>query len=518
VTLIDSAFGSPQTLPLTGTGTDAPLVTLTPNSLTFPSTDVGVKSSAQVITVTNSGNESASITSPISISGADPGDFTETNTCGSSVGAGQSCTISVFFTPGATGNRSATLSVTDNAAGSPQTVALSGAGGSQASVSLSTTSINFGTVSEGANKAELVTVTNTGTTTLIVSSISISGSTTYTESDTCVSATSGIAAGKTCTITATFAPNAFGPLNASLDVADNAGTGLQVVSLTGAGGGPSATLAPTSLAFGGQALNSQSAAKTITLTNSGNAALSITGISFTGTGTSEFTQSNTCGSSVAANGGTCTISVIFSPNAVGNQGATLSIADNASNSPQTVALSGAGNGFALSSTNSSVTVAAGQSATYNLSIAGQGAFTGAVSLSCTDAVAGTSCTVFPSSVNVTAPNSVTASVTLMTTAGGLPPQLPRGPSPPRPWVWLGFAATVAVGIKLLMNRLAGRRPRSGWALAGALALILVWAACGGSSSTTTTTTATPPGSYTVTVTGASGSVTANTTLTIVVTQ
>lgn len=515
VTLTDSAYGSPQILPLTGTGTNAPLVTLSPNSVTFPSTAVGVKSSAQVVTLTNTGNESASITS-ITLSGTNMSDFTETNTCGSSVAAGKSCTISVTFTPGATGNRSATLSVADNAAGSPQTVTLSGAGSSQASVSLSPTSINFGTVSLGANAPKLVTVTNTGNTTLIVSSITVSGNSSFTEADTCVSATSGIAAGKTCTITVTFAPNASGTLTASLDVADNAGSGLQVVSLSGSGGGPSATLAPTSLAFGGQSLSSQSAAKTVTLTNSGNAALSITTISFAGTGASEFTQSNTCGTSVAV-GSSCTISVVFSPTSVGNQAATLSIADNASNSPQTVALSGAGNGFALSSTNSSITVTQGQSATYNLSIAGQGAFSGAVSLTCGDAVAGTSCTVFPSSVNVTAPNSVSASVTLMTTAGGLPPQLPPSPAPPRPWVWLGMAATVAIGIKLLMNRLGGRR-RAGWALAGALALVLVWAACGGSSSTTTMSTATPPGSYTVTVTGTSGSVTASTTLTVVVTQ
>jgi len=468
-----------------------------------------------VVTLTNSGNAALTVTS-ISFTGANPGDFSQTNTCGSSVAAGKNCTISVVFTPAATGNRSATLSVADNSAGSPQTVALTGTGSSQAGASLSPTSLSFDPVNIGANTAKMVTLTNTGNAALVVSSITTSGSNAFTASapSSCTSP-SGIAPKGTCTITVTFSPTAFGNASGTLDVADNATGTPQVVTLTGSGQGPSVGLAPTSLAFGGQTLNTPSAAKTVTLTNSGNATLTITGITVTGSAASQFVPTNGCGASVVK-GASCTISVVFTPSSGGNQSATLTVADTAPGSPQTVALSGAGNGFALSATTPSVTVPAGQSATYNLSIAGQGGFSGAVSLSCSDSIVSSSCTVFPSSVSVTAPNSVPATVTVMTTAGGLPLRTPRAPAPPRPWLWLGVVASLAVGLKLLTNRLAGRRQRAGWALAGALALVMVWAGCGGSSSSTTTVTPTPTGTHTVTVTGSSSGITSSTTLTIVV--
>jgi fibronectin type 3 domain-containing protein len=81
--------------------------------------------------------------------------------------------------------------------------------------------------------------------------------------------------------------------------------------------------------------------QTVALTNTGNATLSITSIAVTGTNASDFTQNNTCGSSVLA-GANCTIAVMFTPSAAGTRTALLSISDNASGSPQTVPLSGAG--------------------------------------------------------------------------------------------------------------------------------------------------------------------------------
>jgi FG-GAP-like repeat/Abnormal spindle-like microcephaly-assoc'd, ASPM-SPD-2-Hydin len=517
VTVTDNAIGSPQTVALTGTGSTAPLVTLAPTSISFPTTAVGSPSTAQVVTLTNSGNASVSITS-ITFTGADPGDFSQTNTCGTSVLAGKTCTISVVFTPAATGNRSATLSVADSAAGSPQTVAVSGTGSSEAGATLSPTSLDFGGVSVGANISKTVTLTNSGNATLTVSAITISGSSTFTESTTgtasCTS-TTGVAPGKTCTITVTFAPTAFGNLSATLDVADNAAGSPQVVTLSGSGSGPTASLAPTSLAFGGQSLNSAGAAKSVTLTNSGNTALAISKVAVTGSAASQFVPTNACGASVAA-GASCTISVVFTPTSTGNQSASLAITDDAPGSPQTVSLSGAGNGFSLSASTPSVTVPAGSSATYNLSISGLGAFSGTVSLSCSDSVAATSCAVFPSSISVTAPNSTAATVTVTTTAGGLPPQSPRTPAPPRPWLWLGIAGSLALGIRLLTGRLTGSRRRPAWALAGALAMVLAWAACGGGSSSPSTPVATPAGTYTVTVSGNSNGVSANTTLTIIV--
>ncbi|MBZ5597176.1 MAG: choice-of-anchor D domain-containing protein [Acidobacteriia bacterium] len=120
----DNAPGSPQTVSLSGVGT---VVELSVIGLNFGNQRVGTTSLAATITLTNTASLSLSI-SGISIGGTDSGDFAETNTCGSSVPAHGSCKIKVTFTPTMQGSRSATLSISDNGGGSPQTVALSGTG------------------------------------------------------------------------------------------------------------------------------------------------------------------------------------------------------------------------------------------------------------------------------------------------------------------------------------------------------------------------------------------------------
>jgi hypothetical protein len=100
---------------------------------------------------------------------------------------------------------------------------------------------------------------------------------------------------------------------------------------------PAVSLSPTSLTFGAQAVKTTSAPQSVTLSNTGNAALSITSIAASG----DFAQSNTCGSSVAASA-SCSISVTFTPSTTGQRTGTITISDNASNSPQSVGLSGTG--------------------------------------------------------------------------------------------------------------------------------------------------------------------------------
>ncbi len=124
VSITDNATGSPQKITLTGTGTD---IQLSPTSLNFGNQPVGTKSVAKKITLSNKASVAVSITS-ISITGTNKGDFGETNTCGTGVKAGASCTVTVTFTPAATGKRTASVSVSDNGGGSPQKVGLSGWG------------------------------------------------------------------------------------------------------------------------------------------------------------------------------------------------------------------------------------------------------------------------------------------------------------------------------------------------------------------------------------------------------
>jgi len=235
VTVTDNAAGSPQSVSLTGTGTTVPGANLSPASLAFGSEPLGITTAAQSITLTNGGSAALSISS-IALTGTNPGDFAQTNNCGSSVAAGTHCTFIVTFKPTATGTRTAAVTLTDNATGSPQTVNLSGTGGSTGAV---------------------------------------------------------------------------------------------------------ASLSPSSLNFGNEPVNMISSSQVITLNNTGNAALSITSIAFTGTNATDFTQVDTCGATVAA-GGNCTIAILFTPLASGARVASLTLTDNASGSPQSASLSGTG--------------------------------------------------------------------------------------------------------------------------------------------------------------------------------
>jgi hypothetical protein len=102
-------------------------------------------------------------------------------------------------------------------------------------------------------------------------------------------------------------------------------------------GTPGATVSPASLTFGNQAVQTTSAPQPVMLSNNGSAGLAISGITTSG----DFAQTSTCGATVAA-GASCTINVTFTPTAASARTGSLSIADNAGTSPQTVALSGTG--------------------------------------------------------------------------------------------------------------------------------------------------------------------------------
>jgi Abnormal spindle-like microcephaly-assoc'd, ASPM-SPD-2-Hydin len=124
-----SAKGRPQSVALSSSGTTAlaPVVSLSPATLSFEDQQVNTTSAASTVTLTNSGDATLTV-SNIGVSGTDSGDFALSHTCSSILAAGASCTIRVTFTPTATDSRSASVAITDNALGSPQLVALSGTG------------------------------------------------------------------------------------------------------------------------------------------------------------------------------------------------------------------------------------------------------------------------------------------------------------------------------------------------------------------------------------------------------
>jgi len=309
----------------------SPIVTLSPTSLTFPSQLVGTTSSPQNLTLTNTGTASLSITK-ISLTGANGKDYAQTNNCGKTLAAGASCTITVTFTPTAKGTRTANVGVTDNAAGSPQTVSLTGTGLAPF-VKLTPTSLTFSGQQVGTTSAsQKVTLKNTGTATLTINSIAASGD--FAQTSTCGSS---VAINASCTITVTFTPTAEGTRTGSVSISDNASGSPQAVTLTGTGLAPLVSLSPTTLTFSSQTVGTTSSPQNVTLTNTGNSSLSITSITISG----DFAQTNTCGSTVAA-GANCSISVTFTPTTTGTRTGVVTITDNATGSPHSVSLSGTG--------------------------------------------------------------------------------------------------------------------------------------------------------------------------------
>jgi hypothetical protein len=349
LTITDSAFNSPQTVSLTGTGT-APLAGVSPGSLTFSNQNLATTSGSKPVTLSNTGNAALTITRI-----AASANFGETNNCGGSVAAGGSCTINVTFSPTATGPLSGALTITDNSnvvAGSTQTVSLSGTGTGTA-VSLSARSLSFGAQLVGSSSLKTVTLTNVGSTPLSISSLSVvsiepvspsgteAGDFTI-ESGSCVAGGSVAGLGD-CTIHVAFKPTAAGIRSATLVIADSDPSSPQTVNLRGTG--TAVLLSATSLGFGPQPVDTTSAPKTVTLTNLGNTPLRIASLTLGGADAGDFAiqSSSTCaaGSTVAGEG-SCTINLAFKPSAAGARSAALAISDSDPGSPQTVSLSGTG--------------------------------------------------------------------------------------------------------------------------------------------------------------------------------
>jgi hypothetical protein len=212
-----------------------------------------------------------------------------------------------------------------------------GGGGGGPIVTLSATKLTFGRrVIGNTSPPKVVTLTNTGTATLNINSITISG-------DYAISAqTCGttVNAGASCTVSVTFTPTGINTRTGTLTFNDNAPNNPQTVALTGTG--TAISLSPESLNFGNVTVGTTSAAKSINVANVGTATVTFTGFSIAGINPGDYLISgNTCGSSLAG-GGNCTISVQFKPLARGTRKATLRIADNGGGSPQTASLTGVG--------------------------------------------------------------------------------------------------------------------------------------------------------------------------------
>ncbi|HWD10052.1 MAG TPA: choice-of-anchor D domain-containing protein, partial [Actinomycetota bacterium] len=321
--LTDNATGSPQQVTLNGTGT-APGIAFAPNPIAFPATPVGTPATTPLTeTLTNSGTAPL-IISGATLTGADPGDFgLASNTCsGATVVPAGSCTLVFTFAPTAAGQRAATLRVADNLTGSPQTVPITGSGTLPAAT-IGPSTLQFPVTTIGMTSGPLVvTVGSSGTAPLTVTAVAISGPDAADFAIASDSCTAGpVSPGASCSIGITFTPTAAGNRTATLAIAGNAPGGNPPVGLSGTGTAapvPSILLSANPISFPVTPIGNQGPTQVESLTDSGSAPLSITGVAVSGPDQADFAiGSESCRGATLSPGASCTIAVSFTPGGAG---------------------------------------------------------------------------------------------------------------------------------------------------------------------------------------------------------
>ena len=198
--------------------------------LKFPAQLIHTTSTAQMVTLTNSGTASLSISS-IKASGP----FNERSTCGVALAAGAACTISAWFRPTTTGKLTGLITVVDSASSQPQFVELLGTG---TGIEISPGSLNFGKQKVGTTSgSQVVTVTNVGSIAMRFRSISfgVGDWTDFSQTNDCISR--ALEPGASCTVTVTFDPAKTGMLTTQLNVKQQSqpGASPKPITLTGTG-------------------------------------------------------------------------------------------------------------------------------------------------------------------------------------------------------------------------------------------------------------------------------------------
>ena len=285
---------------------------------------------------------------------------------------------------------------------------------------------------------------------------------------------------------------------------------LTVVTSAGA---TTVTVAPATLTFTPRAIGTTSSPQVVQLTNTGAASLTISSISITGTMAGDFAlQNNPCGTGLAA-GANCQISMTFTPTGMGARNAAISFVDNATASPQLVALNGSGPDFSLSSVSTSTaTVSPGQSATYTIALAPSGGFNQSVTFSCTGNPALTTCAVSPTPVALNGTASANVTVKITTTAPSSGFVLPFGIDAPQRMNGSRLFWLVLLAFMMIVSLIVGRRnQRLRWAPLAALTVVwmaMTLTSCGGGGAGNGGGGGNPgtlAGTYTITVSASSGS-------------
>ena len=320
---------------------------INPSTLIWSVVALGNTSGSKTATLTNNGSAAITIKT-VAIGGANPTDFLiSAKTCGSSLTASASCTVTIRFKPTTTGVRKATLTISDTASNNPQSIALSGTGISASSnITVSPSSLSWLSVTIGnLGGSKSFAVTNGGPNSVTFNSIKVGGTNAgdfIISTNTCGSS---LAASASCSVAIRFKPLAAGNRAGTITLVDSAANSPQVVSLSGIGSTTTSgtfTVSPSTLSFANIYAGSEGKSLSVTLNNGTTNSVGLTGISITGPQANEFAMSGqSCGLSLPPST-TCTVTVLFKTGNTGARSATLTFSNSAGNSPQIVALTGSG--------------------------------------------------------------------------------------------------------------------------------------------------------------------------------
>jgi hypothetical protein len=422
---------------------DFAAVAFTPQSVNFGNQTLNVVSNPQRVTLINPGSSPLNITS-ISTSG----DFAETNNCGATVPAGSAtCIINITYAPTVIGPSTEQVAITDNAAGSPHVITVTGNGVSAGGgvLTLIPKSLIFPSLPVGSTSpAQTVQVVNGSNVAITITAITASGD--FAETNTCGIAT-GIPAAvlnpsTSCAISITFTPTASGSRTGSVTIADNASGGSQAVSLIGTG----------------------SSLFTLSSTNRTSTVLvgtTSTTFQVTATASSTFTSNITFSCS---GGATCT----FSPSSItAGQSTTVTVSGLSAISPNPLAVTVTGTGggntatvglsifladYTITATPTLESVAAGSNATFTATVTPSNGFNGTVIVACgvtTPQINYVTCLWSPLTVTLNGTTAATSTLTLETTAQQAARvwprgRLPRGPGLPWGRLWMLVAGMIAL--------------------------------------------------------------------------
>jgi hypothetical protein len=412
LTIYANVPGGQATVSLSGNGLAAAAIVLTPLTLSFPATVVNQTAASQIITVANTGANPVTLyTSTVS------GDFKiAASTCGATLASQTSCSLSISFTPTASGTRTGVLTVTDSVG--TQTAQLTGTGNAPATDTLSPASLTFAQQAIGTTSAaQQLTLTNAGDSALTLISASVSPGD-FTVTNSCGAS---LNPHSSCAMAVAFVPTAVGARSATITVTDQFRS--QTVTLSGTGvAPPGVSLSPSSLSFSATGVGLSAPAQTLTLTNNGGLPLHVAN---TALSAGFMIASSTCGSALAP-ASSCNLIIVFSPTSAGAVSGTLTLTDDAPSGGQTTNLSGTGIDYTLATNGAaSATVASGATATYPLLLSSLQGLSGSVALACSGAPANSVCTVNPSTLNLGGAYTLSATVqTGQTVASNLAPRSP----------------------------------------------------------------------------------------------